>query len=245
MSANAADLLDAYDAAVNDLVADEETGWDKDGCRAVYKRRIRRLRSLILRALTSAPAVGDCVLVPREPTEEVIERICVAHAGRAHWPQDYDDTAQRIRREYARESYRAMLAAAPLALSTVAEPLAGDAESVAACLGDDAAAMLAENPEDERAHNMLRAAELLATPAASPAAEADCIDAMVNRFLCWRLPQDFAPDAGISFNPGPTQHMPHCWPVGTNLFTAAQAREMFSHCAAPTTGQGQSAKGVE
>ena len=52
---------------------------------------------------------------------------------------------------------------------------------------------------------------------------------MVNRFLGWRLPDDFKPDAGISFNPGPTQHLPHCWPTGTCLFTAAQAEQMVRH----------------
>ncbi len=52
---------------------------------------------------------------------------------------------------------------------------------------------------------------------------------MVNRFLSWRLPDDFTPDAGISFNPGPTQHLPHCWPTGTCLFTAAQAEQMVLH----------------
>jgi hypothetical protein len=57
--------------------------------------------------------------------------------------------------------------------------------------------------------------------------ENNLMERLVNAFLCWRLPDDFAPDAGISFNPGPTQHMPHCWPVGTNLLTAAQAKAMF------------------
>lgn len=41
------------------------------------------------------------------------------------------------------------------------EPEVDEVEEVAACLGDDAAAMLDENPEDERALNMQRAAELL------------------------------------------------------------------------------------
>lgn len=56
---------------------------------------------------------------------------------------------------------------------------------------------------------------------------------MVNRFLAWKLPTDFRPDAGISFKPNYNQHTP--WPakhepVGTNLFTADQARAMFEHC---------------
>lgn len=53
------------------------------------------------------------------------------------------------------------------------------------------------------------------------------IDHMVNRFLGWKLPRDFYPDAGISFKP-PTN--PEWWPVGTNLLTAEQAKRMFSHC---------------
>ena len=53
--------------------------------------------------------------------------------------------------------------------------------------------------------------------------------AMVDRFLSWKLPQDFGPDAGISFTPPP--HLPDLyWPTGTNLFHAGQALEMFKHC---------------
>ena len=61
----------------------------------------------------------------------------------------------------------------------------------------------------------------------------DLVAAMVNRFLAWKLPADFLPDCGISFKPEYNQHTP--WPakhepVGTNLFTADQARAMFEHC---------------
>lgn len=57
------------------------------------------------------------------------------------------------------------------------------------------------------------------------------IDEMVNRFLCWKLPKDFGPDAGIRFAPGPLQtHDGPYWPIGTNLFHAGQAQEMFRHC---------------
>jgi hypothetical protein len=52
------------------------------------------------------------------------------------------------------------------------------------------------------------------------------IKTMVDRFLGWRLPDDFGPDCGISFKP--LGH-PNGWPVGTNLFTAAQAETMFRH----------------
>lgn len=67
-------------------------------------------------------------------------------------------------------------------------------------------------------------------------AEAE-IDAMVGRFLGWSLPEDFCPDAGISFEPEynhdynasrglpPSRHSP----TGTNLFDADQARAMIKH----------------
>lgn len=57
------------------------------------------------------------------------------------------------------------------------------------------------------------------------------IDRMVDRFLGWRLPANFGPDAGISFTPYHPQQTPDSpiWPSGTNLFTADQARAMFEY----------------
>ena len=55
------------------------------------------------------------------------------------------------------------------------------------------------------------------------------IDAMVNAFLGWPLPKDFAPDCYISFDREKAQAAPGSWPVGTNLFTADQARQMIEH----------------
>ena len=52
---------------------------------------------------------------------------------------------------------------------------------------------------------------------------------MVDRFLCWKLPADFYPDAGISFAPGHTIAGSPLWPSGTNLLTATQAQEMLEH----------------
>lgn len=55
------------------------------------------------------------------------------------------------------------------------------------------------------------------------------IDQMVDRFLSWRLPEDFRPDCGISFTKfhpnGTTQYKP----IGTNLLTAEQARAMIEN----------------
>ena len=63
----------------------------------------------------------------------------------------------------------------------------------------------------------------------------DLIERMVSRFLGWKLPKDFAPDAGINFTPGPTQQMPHGWPTGTNLLNDPQARQMIEHMLAGET----------
>lgn len=50
---------------------------------------------------------------------------------------------------------------------------------------------------------------------------------MVDRFLCWKLPDDFAPDAGISFDG--TYKDKWGMPVGTNLLNADQAKAMILH----------------
>jgi len=64
------------------------------------------------------------------------------------------------------------------------------------------------------------------------------IDEMVNRFLNWKLPDDFSPDGGISFqkisNAG-TPHEHRYAPVGTNLLTATQAKAMIEYMLAGTT----------
>lgn len=57
---------------------------------------------------------------------------------------------------------------------------------------------------------------------------------MVNKFLGWKLPKDFCPDAGISFKPSKSyegdEYGNSWWPTGTNLLSADQARQMFLHC---------------
>ena len=54
------------------------------------------------------------------------------------------------------------------------------------------------------------------------------IDKAAERFLSLKLPEDFAPDAGISFNPYGGVDTPH-WPVGTNLFTRGQVLGILRH----------------
>lgn len=57
------------------------------------------------------------------------------------------------------------------------------------------------------------------------------INKMVDRFLAWPLPKDFAPDCGISFDgrKDDKYNKNKTWPVGTNLFTAEQARQMIEY----------------
>lgn len=55
---------------------------------------------------------------------------------------------------------------------------------------------------------------------------------MVDRFLAWKLPEDFHPDSGISFKREFNEHTP--WPMkhepsGTNLFNADQAGAMVRY----------------
>lgn len=65
------------------------------------------------------------------------------------------------------------------------------------------------------------------------------VNEMVNRFLMWKLPKDFAPDGGITFDKtyfnavteqreirDPTDPF---WPLGTNLLNAKEAKEMFEY----------------
>lgn len=65
----------------------------------------------------------------------------------------------------------------------------------------------------------------------------DQIERMVQRFLSWKLPENFNPDDGISFEPffnveynakhgnPPQRHTP----TGTNLFDYTQAQAMVRH----------------
>ena len=48
---------------------------------------------------------------------------------------------------------------------------------------------------------------------------------MVDRFLSWKLPDNFSPDAGVSFDPPVSWP----WPTGTNLLDATQADAMVRY----------------
>ncbi len=78
---------------------------------------------------------------------------------------------------------------------------------------------------------LVKAERERATPA-PVRAEGEAIKHMVSRFLQWKLPENFNPDGGISFERDYNQNTP--WPakhepVGTNLFDAQQAEAMVRH----------------
>lgn len=55
---------------------------------------------------------------------------------------------------------------------------------------------------------------------------------MVERFLGWRLPENFSPDDGISFKAAFNEHTAHPMrhePHGTNLFDYEQAQTMVRY----------------
>ncbi|MDB6098301.1 MAG: hypothetical protein JWN58_1004 [Gammaproteobacteria bacterium] len=55
---------------------------------------------------------------------------------------------------------------------------------------------------------------------------------MVNRFLGWKLPENFNPDGGVSFKKTFNDHLPTPMkhePSGTNLLDATQADAMVRY----------------
>jgi hypothetical protein len=55
---------------------------------------------------------------------------------------------------------------------------------------------------------------------------------MVDRFLGWKLPENFSPDGGINFRKTFNEGTPHEYksnPSGTNLFDATQADAMVRY----------------
>lgn len=52
---------------------------------------------------------------------------------------------------------------------------------------------------------------------------------MVDRFLGWRLPENFNPDAGISYVRPNYAPSVDATPTGTNLFDATQAEAMVRY----------------
>jgi hypothetical protein len=78
---------------------------------------------------------------------------------------------------------------------------------------------------------LMRAAAL-ASPSVRLVERDTLIKHMVDRFLGWKLPSNFNPDAGISFKAAFNEHTAHPMkhePTGTNLFDATQADAMVRY----------------
>lgn len=67
------------------------------------------------------------------------------------------------------------------------------------------------------------------------ASKGELIAMMADRFLSWKLPEHFAPDGGITFKPTKPYNYNELgwWPVGTNLLTAEQAKDMIRYMLTP------------
>ena len=86
----------------------------------------------------------------------------------------------------------------------------------------------------ERAAAAIASIDLFQRVAHNLADPRGLVPMLVDRFLCWKLPDDFAPDCGITFKresdyEHPVYGRTKYEPVGTNLFTAVQATAMFEH----------------
>lgn len=57
------------------------------------------------------------------------------------------------------------------------------------------------------------------------------IKKLADRLMGWKLPKEFSPDAGISFDGRglDARGYPRQWPTGTNLLSVDQAKQMFEY----------------
>ncbi len=116
---------------------------------------------------------------------------------------------------------------------TNARKAASNAEVESAAVSADAiAVLLSENTDIEDSSYV--AVQIASLIEAGLAATLDQqVKHMVERFLRWRLPENFNPDCGITFKAIYNEHSPFgpskAEPVGTNLFDYIQAEAMVRH----------------
>ncbi|MDO8706727.1 MAG: hypothetical protein Q7J84_17495 [Sulfuricaulis sp.] len=92
------------------------------------------------------------------------------------------------------------------------------------------------------AHEPSAQREAVLEEAAPTPDRADLVRRLVDSFLGWPLPKSLAPDCGISFDGRkPDQwNADKGWPIGTNLLTADEARQMFEYVLADAlSGEGK------
>ena len=116
---------------------------------------------------------------------------------------------------------------------TDARKAASNAEVAAAAVSADAiAVLLSENTDiEDSSYVAVQIASLI--EAGLAATHDHQVKNMVERFLRWRLPENFNPDCGISFKATYNENSPFgpskAEPVGTNLFDYTQAEAMVRH----------------
>lgn len=82
----------------------------------------------------------------------------------------------------------------------------------------------------ERAAAAIASIDLFQRVAHNLADPRGLVPMLVDRFLAWKLPDDFSPDGGIEFiPPQPSYGLALHWPTGTCLLNAPQATAMFEH----------------
>jgi hypothetical protein len=84
----------------------------------------------------------------------------------------------------------------------------------------------------EEARELEKRANELRHEAGALAVKEACIKHMAERFLGWKLPDDFNPDGGIDFERFGNAETPHQYerqPVGTNLLNYEQAVAMVRY----------------
>ncbi|SPA44648.1 hypothetical protein [Cupriavidus taiwanensis] len=179
----------------------------------------------VLFADVAAPAATQCgwQLVPVHPTKEMRE------AGAKINGQGWD---------FAHHTWNTMLLHAPThPAATLAESRQGlsEREAFEAWVVGEGGNITRAGGHDDRYAYPQTATLWHGWKARASSSRAEVsVKTMVDRFLGWKLPRDFSPDCGISFTP-PTN--PEWWPIGTSLFHADQARQMFEYVLAGQTAE--------
>lgn len=207
--------------------------------------------------------LGDRVWFMKDnnPTEAVISAVQIFHVGNNQDSVQYN--AKKVVGSVSWLDYQHLHE--PSLFASKAELIYSLIHGQVICKGEKCKAINGRGHSAEclANHEKLAAAETHAILATPQPAEPDTHEAfyvvspnvseMVNRFLGWTLPRDFSPDCGIVFNrevnipvdgelvkmdrydaPGGFK------PVGTNLFTADQAKAMIEYLlTTPPTSEAQ------
>ncbi len=158
------------------------------------------------------------------------------------------DFNRRISQAHSNDAISARLQrdhlASPDAPTPATEPLPEDVERVARALAKEDGIDVNNDASYRHSTYGPRARAAILALSQRPASTADRgeVEQMTQRFLAWKLPADFHPDDGISFDPimnlG-TEFQRRREPIGTNLFNYNQAKAMIEYLLATPTPAAQ------